>query len=473
MPGTRLSAIEQVALAYLAAGRSVVPIVPGCKAPSIVDPRSGRPVLIRWERYQDTRTTPDEVRRWFAGPQPMGIGLVAGSVSGMTLPDGARAGLEVLDIDDAEVCRRFLELVAACGAGSLLERLVYEETSGGGRHYGYLCSEWARSTLLARRRVCTTPDGRKQMVTLIETRGEGGQCVVAPTPAGIHPDHPTRGYTLLRGDWTEVPLITPKARRVLWACACALDEGSPRKADRLSPPQARTPAHRARHIVPSVPSLPKGGMQVRAYALTCSPAVQQFMRGGEGLRLLFQRPDVALRCARVLGVPTARVGQGFLCILPKHDERHPSASLHWDPKTGALQYRDWHAHSGAEWYTLPDVRASLACGHAMRLRGPSVATWQLRLLVEAGILEPYPVPARPLPPEVRPAICKAYDGFLFLLACKWWHTPQAPTPFTWRFAAAWCGLGERHAGEAMQWLLAHGFLRQVGKHRNMALFWPG
>ncbi len=403
----------------------------------------------------------------------MGIGIVAGPVSGITLADGTRATLEVLDFDGADVHARFLDLVAACGAGSLLERLVGKETPGGGRHYGYLCVEWGASTTLATRRLGPTPDGCAKTVTLIETRGEGGQCVVAPTPPGIHPDHPTRGYTLVRGDWTQVPLITPKGRRVLWACARALDEVSPRKADRLSPPQARTPTLRARHLFPSTPNNPQEGTQVSAYALTCSPAVRNLVKGGEGLRLLFQRPDIALACAAVLGVPTARVGQGFRCILPDHDEAHPSASLHWDPKTGALMYRDWHVRSGVEWYTLPDVRASLAVGQAVRLRGPSVATWQLRLLVEAMILEPYPVAVRPLPPDVRPAVRKVYEGFRFLLACKWWHTPEAPTAFSWRFAAAWCGLGERHVGDAMQWLLAQGFIRQMGKHRRTALFLPG
>jgi bifunctional DNA primase/polymerase-like protein len=430
-------------------------------------------VLIRWERYQNTRATPDEVRRWLLGRSQMGLGIVAGPVSGVTLADGTRMALEVLDLDDAEVHARFLALVTACGAGSLLESLVCEATPGGGRHYGYLCGEWAGSMILARRPLGLDAHGRERFETLIESKGQGGQCVVAPTPPGIHPDHPTRVYTLVRGDWTQVPPITPKARRVLWACARALDEVSPRKADRLSPPQARRPTHRARPIVPLIPKRPQEGRQVRAYALTCSPAVQQFMRGGEGLRMLYQRPDVALACARVLGIPTARVGQGFLCLLPDHAETHPSASLHWDPKTGALMYRDWHARSGIEWYTLPDVRASLACDHAVRLRGPSVATWQLRLLVEARILEPYSVPARPLPPEVRSAIRRVYEGFRFLLACKWWHTPEAPTPFSWRFAATWCGLGERHVGDAMHWLLAQGFLRQVGKHGRTALFLPG
>jgi hypothetical protein len=69
-----------------------------------------------------------------------------------------------------------------------------------------------------------TGDGRSMMVTLIATRGQGSLWVVAPTPAGIHPDHPARGYTRVHGDWTQIPIITPAARRLLWACARALDE---------------------------------------------------------------------------------------------------------------------------------------------------------------------------------------------------------------------------------------------------------
>jgi hypothetical protein len=418
-------------------------------------------VLIRWEQYQETRATSAEVRRWFAGPYPMGIGIVAGPVSGVTLADGTRAALEFLDIDDADVHARFVARLAARGVRFLLEGLPCEKTPRGGRHYGYLCMEWAASTTLARRYVGTTPDDHESMVTLIESRGQGGQCVVAPTPAGIHPDHPTRGYTLMQGDWTRIPLLTPTARRVLWACARALDDTP-----------THLPARRDGGISPT-PVIPRQGKQVKAYALTCIPSVKKLVRGEEGLRLLFQRPDLALACAAVLGVPTPRVGQGFLCILPGHDEAHPSASLHWDPKTGTLQYRDWHARSGVEWYTLPDVRASLAYGQAVRLRGPSVATWQLRLLVEAGILAPYPVSACPLPSDVRPAIRQVYEGFLFLLGCKWWYTPEVPTPFAWRFAAAWCGVEERHVGEAMRWLLMQGLIRRVGRHHRMALFLPG
>jgi Bifunctional DNA primase/polymerase, N-terminal len=438
LPCTSSSRIYATALAYLAAGRSVVPIAPGCEAPSIVDPRTGRSTPIRWERYQEEPATPGEVQRWFAGPQPMGIGIVAGPVSGVTLADGTRAALECLDFDDADVHARFVAPLTARGVLFLLEDLPCEETPTGDRHYGYLCGEWAASTTLARRLVGTTPDGRPQTVTLIESRGQGGQCVVAPTPPGIHPDYPARGYSLIQGDWTRMPLLTPAARRILWACARALDEGPPRDADSLLPAPARLPApRRGVRIFSPTPIIPYRGKPVKnIYALTCLPFVEKLVRGPEGLRLLFQRPAIALACAAVLGIPRAQVGHAFLCILPGHDEAHPSASLHWDPKTGALQYRDWHTRSGVEWYTLPDVRASMAYGQAVRLRGPSVATWQLRLLIEAGLLAPYPVSARPLPAAVRPAIRMVYEGFLLLLGCKWWHTPQVSTPFSWRFAAA-------------------------------------
>src|SRR5919201_6601951 len=165
--------IAATALAYLVAGRSVVPIAPGCKAPSVVDPRTGRRVLIRWEQYQEKHATLVEVRSWFAGPQPMGIGIVAGPVSRVTLADGRRAGLEYLDFDDADVHARFVARLAARGVLFLLEDLPCEETPTGGRHYGYGCIEWAASTTLARRPVGTPPDGREQMVTLIESRGQG------------------------------------------------------------------------------------------------------------------------------------------------------------------------------------------------------------------------------------------------------------------------------------------------------------
>jgi hypothetical protein len=210
---------------------------------------------------------------------------------------------------------------------------------------------------------------------------------------------------------------------------------------------------------------------------------------------LYRKPEVALRCAAVIerlvgrSLRLNRIGRSFRCILPGHIDHRPSASFWWDVTdtahhvaTGTLVYRDFHAqpvrrereHLGpAPWLSLPEVRASLAYGQACLLKDAETWTWQMRLLVEAGVVWPAPVKARPLPPGVRPAVHRVYDGFQRLLDCKWLLKPGEPTTFAWRFASAWCGVGERHIGEAMIWLLQHGYLRKVGAHRRTALFQLG
>jgi hypothetical protein len=219
MPRPQTPSLYETALAYLAAGRSVVPIALGCKAPSITDRRTGRPMLIRWERYQHEPATANEVRRWFAGGSPMGLGIVTGPVSGITLTDGTRAALEILDFDDAAIHVRFLELVAACGVSALLEFLVCEATPGGGRHYGYLCIEWGASTILARRPLGVEAQGRERFDSLIESKGQGGQCVVAPTPAGDSPRPACAGVYAAAGGLDSDPADHPQgAARALGLC---------------------------------------------------------------------------------------------------------------------------------------------------------------------------------------------------------------------------------------------------------------
>src|SRR5262245_28244823 len=69
------------ARAYRAGGLSVVPIKrDGSKAPS----------LQSWQRYQSTPPRSAVIDGWFDRPEPPGIGVVCGAVSG---------GLECLDFD--------------------------------------------------------------------------------------------------------------------------------------------------------------------------------------------------------------------------------------------------------------------------------------------------------------------------------------------------------------------------------------
>jgi Bifunctional DNA primase/polymerase, N-terminal len=214
---------------------------------------------------------------------------------------------------------------------------------------------------------------------------------------------------------------------------------------------------------------------------------------------LYCTPEIALRCAampeQLVGRSwhLGRIGRGFHCILPGHtdSDRVLSAAFYWDvtstphhAATGALVYRDFHRepvegdyrHHDPDRFTclsLPEVRASLAYGQARWLEDGETWVWQMRLLIEAGIVPPVPVKVRQLPPGVRLTVYWLYEGFRLLLGCKWLLKPGEPTTFAWRFAAAWCGLGERHIGEAMTWLLQHGYLRKVGTHKRVALFQLG
>ena len=52
------------ALAYRQAGRSVLPVAPGCKSASILNDRTGEIVNLRWKDYQQHHASDDELRRW-------------------------------------------------------------------------------------------------------------------------------------------------------------------------------------------------------------------------------------------------------------------------------------------------------------------------------------------------------------------------------------------------------------------------
>jgi len=170
---------------------------------------------LAWKRYQTQRPTEVQIRSWFGGEALMGLGMACGPVSGVQI-DAVQYALEVLDVDETESLDQLVEAAHWQGRGELLARLLHQRTPGGAGHFAYLCQEWAGNTILAKR---PGGPGEPKAVTLIETRGAGGQVVVAPTPPGIHPEHPERGYELVRGSWEDIPLITPDERQTLWELA--------------------------------------------------------------------------------------------------------------------------------------------------------------------------------------------------------------------------------------------------------------
>ncbi len=199
------------ALAAHAAGLCVVP------------PRmdgSKRPLPEQWRSFQENRPDPDQLRRWYAGGLT-GIGAVPGAVSG---------NLEVLEFDDADTYRHFKDVADEAGLGPIIARLergYVEASPGGGIHWLYRCDEIAGNTKLATRPGGCDDHGRPLVKTLIETRGEGGFIVMAPSNGKVHPTG--RAYRLLAGNFSTIPTLSPEERRDLFALARTFHVPDPAK----------------------------------------------------------------------------------------------------------------------------------------------------------------------------------------------------------------------------------------------------
>jgi len=202
--------------AFRGAGLSVLPAITAQK----------RPAVPEWKSYQQRLPTAAEVKAWFSNGHS-GLCLVCGRVSG---------NLEMIDFDaGGEFFALWCEAVGQA-APTLLERLAIERTPSGGRHVAYRSQDAVCGSFkLAQRRV-ETPDGgpvtiggkqyapRKDadgrwhvLLTLVETRGEGGLFLCAPSP----------GYELLQGDFAHLPVLTSEERDILLSAAWGLNEYIP------------------------------------------------------------------------------------------------------------------------------------------------------------------------------------------------------------------------------------------------------
>jgi hypothetical protein len=140
------------------------------------------------------------------------IGLVCGEISG---------GVEVIDIDlkydiSGDLFERYTAAVKEADP-NILKKLVVQKTGSGGYHFIYRCSEIEGSQKLANRP--TTKEEREkypdqEVKVLIETKGEKGYIVVAPSP----------GYCLKQGSLETINVITPEERRILLDTAREFNE---------------------------------------------------------------------------------------------------------------------------------------------------------------------------------------------------------------------------------------------------------
>jgi hypothetical protein len=111
-------------------------------------------------------------------------------------------------------------------------------------------------------------------------------------------------------------------------------------------------------------------------------------------------------------------------------------------------------------------------GRPPKVSKAEFVTWWYRLDVERGRLRRYKVGADPLPPDAHPNLRTSYDGFVYLLGCRWLHTPFQPAPWTHPFAEAWCGLPARLAKDARRELVKMGALIEAGRWGRFKLWLP-
>jgi len=136
-----------------------------------------------WEPWQHERSTADELRAWYVEGSHSGIGFVCGAVS---------ENLELFEFDDRPTYDAFKQAAESAGLGELVERIeagYLEETPGGGIHWFWRCGEIGGNEALARRpkRPEEMEHEHDKVLKLIETRGEGGYAVVAPSNGRVHP----------------------------------------------------------------------------------------------------------------------------------------------------------------------------------------------------------------------------------------------------------------------------------------------
>jgi len=194
--------ILDAALAFHAAGCSVVPaMADGSKMPAG-----------KWQRWQSERPDAAQVTQWLSDGRYDGFGLVCGQVSG---------GLEMLEIEGRAVAAgvhvAYRDALTGHGLSDLWRRVAtgYTETTpSGGLHFLYRVS----GTVHGNTKLAVTADRKP----LIETRGEGGFTIVAPSGGHTHPTG--KPWRLGCGGPASITTITEDERDALWAVASLLTE---------------------------------------------------------------------------------------------------------------------------------------------------------------------------------------------------------------------------------------------------------
>jgi hypothetical protein len=168
---------------FLKAGLSVIP----CE-------ETKKPIG-KWEKWQREIMSEETAKPLFKNAKK--IGLVCGKVSG---------NVELLDIDlKYDETGTLYDRLCAQIPESLMAKFVIQTTVSGGYHFWYK----KQSTVEGNQTLAKRKDGK----VLIETRGEGGQGIVAPS----------KGYVVIQGSFDNLQEITDAEHKLLFDIARSFD----------------------------------------------------------------------------------------------------------------------------------------------------------------------------------------------------------------------------------------------------------
>jgi len=204
---TGLSPAHAAAVAFLDHDISTVPPAEdGTKMP-----------ITAWKMFQRQRPERGRIDGWYERGCS-GVGVICGAVSG---------NLEMFEADDADTFAAFVAMAQETGLGELITRIRegYEETTpSGGVHLFYRCDEIAgNARLAARPKLPHEMEHEHDRVrVLLETRGQGGFVITAPSNGRVHPSGGR--YVLRSGGPATIARITPEERRDLFDLARWFDQ---------------------------------------------------------------------------------------------------------------------------------------------------------------------------------------------------------------------------------------------------------
>lgn len=207
-----MSTLLDAALAWHAAGAAIVPTRnDGTKAP-----------LVSWKAYQEQPADEAQIRAWFTNSQHDGLGAITGTVS---------RGLEMLEVEGraVELATQIGELLINAGMAELWGRInggYVEGTPSGGIHWYYRVTGTPRGNTKLARRPATpeelTANPGEKIKVLIETRGEGGFTIIAPSAGRTHPSG--KPWVAFVGGPATIPTITEEERDALHIACSVLDQ---------------------------------------------------------------------------------------------------------------------------------------------------------------------------------------------------------------------------------------------------------